>query len=89
MLTLVNGVAVSLRICVDRQSVNSFNYISYGDEDGEYASEELGSSGPYDIITERHPKYEKFIRDLLNNDYEFKLGMEFNSLIEFKDFIRD
>lgn len=34
-------------------------------------------------------KYEKFIRYLLNKDYEFKLGMEFNSLVEFKNVTRD
>lgn len=28
-------------------------------------------------------------KELLNKDYEFKLGMESNSLLEFKDAIRD
>lgn len=35
------------------------------------------------------PKYEKFIGDLMNKDYEFKLGMKFNSLVKFKDAIKD
>ncbi|XP_058769641.1 uncharacterized protein LOC131643444 [Vicia villosa] len=33
------------------------------------------------------PKYEKFMKEQLGRGYEFKLGMEFNSLVDFKDVI--
>lgn len=59
------------------------------EQDGDYGSEELGSLDPDDSVNERMSKYEKFRGDLLNKDYEFKLGMKFNSLVEFKDSIRD
>lgn len=45
----------------------------------------MGSSDPDNSDNERLPKYEKFRKELLNKDYEFKLGMKFNSLLEFKD----
>lgn len=31
------------------------------------------------------PKYEKFMKDQLINDYEFKLGIQFNLFSDFKD----
>ncbi|XP_058756990.1 uncharacterized protein LOC131630222 [Vicia villosa] len=59
------------------------------EHDVDYESEELGSSDPDVSDNEKMPKYEKFRGELLNKDYEFKLGMEFNSLVEFKDAIRE
>ena len=51
----------------------------------EYLSEELDSSDPDESGHEGGPKYEKFRREQLNKNFEFRLGMEFNSLREFKD----
>jgi len=53
----------------------------------EYFSEELDSSDPNESDHERGPRYEKFRREQLNKDFEFRLGMKFNSLKEFKDAI--
>jgi len=53
----------------------------------EYFSEELDSSDPDESDHERGPRYEKFRRGQLNKDFEFRLGMEFNSLKEFEDAI--
>lgn len=58
-------------------------------EDVHYASEELDSSDPNDSGHEMHPKYEKFRSELMNKDFQFKLGMKFNSLGEFKYAIRE
>jgi hypothetical protein len=55
----------------------------------DYFSEELDSSDPDDSDHEPWPRYEKFRKEQLNKDYEFRLGMEFNSLKEFKDAIRE
>lgn len=54
-------------------------------DDDDYENEEMGSSDPYDSDNERIPKYEKFRGDLMNKDFEFKIGMQFNSLVEFND----
>ena len=51
----------------------------------EYFSEELDSSNPEESDHEGGPRYEKFRREQLNKNFEFRLGMEFNSLREFKD----
>lgn len=58
-------------------------------DDGEdqYVSDELGSSYPDAFEDEKLPKYEKLKKEKLEKDYEFKLGMEFNSLTDFKDAI--
>ncbi|XP_058733150.1 uncharacterized protein LOC131604746 [Vicia villosa] len=61
-------------------------------EDVDYASEELESddADESDIDDKpSKPKYEKFRSELLNKDFQFKLGMEFISLTEFKDAIRE
>ncbi|CAI8591544.1 unnamed protein product [Vicia faba] len=61
-------------------------------EDVDYASEELESSDADESDMDdkpSKPKYEKFRSELLNKDFQFKLGMEFISLSEFKDAIRD
>ncbi|XP_058756954.1 uncharacterized protein LOC131630180 [Vicia villosa] len=62
------------------------------DEDVDYASEELDSSDADESdMGEKpsKPKYDKFRSELLNKDFQFKLGMEFKSLSEFKDAIRE
>ena len=59
------------------------------ERDEDYESEELGSSDPDVSDNENMPKYRKFRGGLLNKDNEFKLGMELNSLVEFKDAIRE
>ena len=51
----------------------------------EYFSEELDSLDPYESDHEGGPRYENFRREQLNKNFEFRLGMEFNSLREFKD----
>jgi len=58
-------------------------------DDGEYFSEELDNSDPDASDGENGIKFEKFRKEKLNAQYEFKLGMEFNSLGEFKDAIRE
>ncbi|MCH82669.1 hypothetical protein A2U01_0003480 [Trifolium medium] len=58
----------------------------FGDE--AYVSGELGSSDPDDSNEERGPKYPKFRKEALHANFEFEKGMEFNSLVEFKDVIR-
>ncbi|CAI8615148.1 unnamed protein product [Vicia faba] len=61
-------------------------------EDVDYASEELESSDADESDMDdkpSKPKYEKFRSKMLNKDFQFKLGMEFISLSEFKDAIRD
>jgi len=54
--------------------------------DGDYLSEELGSSNP-DDSDDGTIKYGQFRKEQLNKDFKFKLGMEFNSLAEFKEAI--
>jgi len=58
------------------------------DEAEEYHTDELDSSDPDNSDHESGPKYPKFRKEQLNADYEFKLGMEFSSMKEFKDAIR-
>jgi len=54
--------------------------------DGDYLSEELGSSDP-DDSDDGTIKYEQFRKEQLNKDFKFKLGMEFKSLADFKEAI--
>jgi hypothetical protein len=54
-----------------------------------YDSEELNSSDPDVSDGEKAPKYDKFRMEELHKDYEFKVGLEFASLQEFKTAIRD
>jgi hypothetical protein len=58
-------------------------------EDDEYESEELGSSDPDASDEERGVRYEKFRNEQMGKKYKFKFGMEFNSLQDFIDAIRD
>ncbi|KAK2401055.1 hypothetical protein QL285_050686 [Trifolium repens] len=50
-----------------------------------YDSEELNSSDPDVSDGEKAPKYDKFRMEELHKDYEFKEGLEFASLEEFKE----
>jgi hypothetical protein len=50
------------------------------DEAEEYHSDELDSSDPENSDHENGPKYSRFRKEQLNENYEFKLGMEFNSM---------
>ncbi|KAI5398781.1 hypothetical protein KIW84_064240 [Lathyrus oleraceus] len=58
-------------------------------EDDEYVSDELDNSDPDESDDEKGegPKFEKFRKKKLNKDYQFKWGMEFNSLTDFRDAI--
>lgn len=49
----------------------------------------MNNSDPDDSGSEKLPKYEKFIGKLMNKYFQFILGMEFSSLCELKDVIRE
>lgn len=72
------------------RSSSKRNINNVGSQDVDYDIEELESSGLDGSDNEKQPKvkYEKFRGELLNKDFQFKLGMKFNSLSEFKDEIR-
>lgn len=56
--------------------------------DEEYVSDELYSGDDdLDCDGDPKPKYLKFGREELRKDFQFKLGMEFSSLAEFKEVI--
>jgi hypothetical protein len=66
----------------------------YKFEDGEcvsdgYESAELGSSDPDASDDEKGPKYEKYRKAHMSEHFKFKYGMEFNSLPEFREAIRE
>ncbi|MCI22305.1 hypothetical protein A2U01_0043481, partial [Trifolium medium] len=54
-----------------------------------YASDELNSSDPDALDSEKAPKFDKFRMEELNANYKFKVGLEFASLEEFKLAITD
>jgi hypothetical protein len=58
-------------------------------EDGDYESEELHSSGPDASDEEKGVRYEKFRKGQMGKKYKFRYGMEFNSLADFREAIRD
>ncbi|XP_058766212.1 uncharacterized protein LOC131639766 [Vicia villosa] len=58
-------------------------------EEDAYVSDELNSSDPNESCDEDKPKYEKFRKEHLNKDFKFKWGMEFNTLVDFKEAIRE
>ncbi|XP_058783990.1 uncharacterized protein LOC131658743 [Vicia villosa] len=58
-------------------------------EEDAYVSDELNSSDPDESCDEDKPKYEKFRKEHLNKDFKFKWGMEFNTLVDFKEAIRE
>lgn len=55
--------------------------------DGDYESDELGSSDPDDSDREKGPKYERFRKTQLCKTFQFKVGVEFSSTKEFKEAI--
>lgn len=65
------------------------NRKNVGTEDVDYESEELESSDPDDSDNKKLPKYDKFIGEMMNKDFQLILGIKFNSLSEFKDVIRE
>lgn len=60
-------------------------------EDDEYCSKELDDSYPDESDDEKSqgPKFKKFRKEPFNKDYQFKWGMEFKSLADFRDAIRE
>ena len=68
------------------------NETNFGSRNVDYDIEKLDSSDPDESDKDdKQPKskYEKFRGELLNKDFQFKLGMEFKYLSEFKDAIRE
>ncbi|XP_058769901.1 uncharacterized protein LOC131643640 [Vicia villosa] len=62
----------------------------YDDEDEEeYLSEELNSSDPDNSEDDKKLKFEKFKKEQLTKDFKFKWGMEFTSLDDFREAIRE
>ncbi|XP_058779616.1 uncharacterized protein LOC131653480 [Vicia villosa] len=61
----------------------------YDDDEEEYLSEELNSSNPDNSEDDKKPKFEKFKKEQLTKDFKFKWGMEFTSLNDFRDAIRE
>jgi hypothetical protein len=55
----------------------------------DYHSEDLDSTDPENSEAEGGIRYPKFRKEQMGKDYEFKLMMEFTSLEEFKEAIRD
>lgn len=60
-------------------------------EDDEYVSDELDNLGPNESDEEKGKgqKFEKFTKEQLNKVYQFKHGMGFKSLDDFRDAIRE
>ncbi|XP_058766938.1 uncharacterized protein LOC131640561 [Vicia villosa] len=58
-------------------------------EDEDYVSEELDSSDPDKYEDEKGPKFEKFRKEQFNKNSKFKWGMQFNSLDDFREAIRE
>ena len=60
-------------------------------EENEYVSDGLANSDPdeSDDDNGEGPKFEKFRKEQLNNGYQVKWGMEFNSLDNFRDAIHE
>ncbi|KAI5399540.1 hypothetical protein KIW84_064754 [Lathyrus oleraceus] len=60
-------------------------------EENEYVSDGLDNSDPdeSDDDNGEGPKFEKFRKEQLNNGYQVKWGMEFNSLDNFRDAIHE
>jgi len=55
----------------------------------EYASGEINSDDPNVSDGEKAPVYNVFKMSQLTKNYVFKVGMDFKSLMEFKDAIRE
>ncbi|KAK2434921.1 hypothetical protein QL285_020024 [Trifolium repens] len=54
-----------------------------------YESEELGSSDPDESDEERGVRYERYRKEHMHEGYKWKFELEFNSLKEFRDVVRD
>jgi hypothetical protein len=54
-----------------------------------YESEELGSSDPDESDEERGVRYERYRKEHMHEGYKWKFGLEFNSLKEFRDAVRE
>lgn len=54
-----------------------------------YCSDKLGISDPNALDNEKGLEYDKFRMDELENNYKFKVGLEFLSLYEFKEEISE
>ena len=88
----LGGKSVRIKKCASKSPKKlKLKVSAHQDDEGndgeEYLSEELESDDPDDFDSEKGPKFEKFRKEQLNKKFEFKLGMEFNSLREFKDAI--
>lgn len=71
----------------NREANNDGVYVNVGVIETEYVSGALNNSDLDEFDSEKGHKYENFRIEQLNEDYEFNIGMEFNSLVEFKDSI--
>ncbi|XP_058783308.1 uncharacterized protein LOC131657984 [Vicia villosa] len=58
-------------------------------EDEDYVSEELDSSDPDKFEDEKGSRFEKFWKEQFNKNFKFKWGMQFNSLDDFREAIRE
>jgi hypothetical protein len=54
-----------------------------------YESEELASSDPDNSDEERGPRYERYRKEHMHKGYKWKYGLEFNSLADFREAVRD
>ncbi|KAK2405578.1 hypothetical protein QL285_054800 [Trifolium repens] len=54
-----------------------------------YESEELGSSDPDQSDEERGVRYERYRKEHMHEGYKWKFGLEFNSLKEFREAVRE
>ncbi|XP_058733420.1 uncharacterized protein LOC131605036 [Vicia villosa] len=57
--------------------------------DDVYVSDDLDSFDPDMSDDEKMPKFEKFRKEHFNKNYKFQWGMEFNSLDDFREAIRE
>jgi len=95
----VGGKSVRIKTCASKSPLKKntpkkklrVKMLTHGkkddDEVEEYHSDELDISDPDNSDHENGPKYPKLRKEQLNTKYEFKLGMEFNSVWEYKDAI--
>lgn len=83
----VNGKKVRVKTIVNRKRNNPMKFVNgVGDQMGvNYVSDELYNSDYDTSNTKKGPNYDKFRMDDLENNYKFKVGLEFTSLDEFKE----
>ncbi|KAI5409260.1 hypothetical protein KIW84_054895 [Lathyrus oleraceus] len=58
-------------------------------KDDEYVNDELDNFDPDVYDDDNWPKFDKFRKDQLNKNFKFKWGMQFNSLDDFRETIRE